>query len=1614
MPKKTKNIIIIFITILAIFTLAHFVLAQELDVGLKYGEATGLGQEDPRLIMANIIRVILGFLGVIAVILIIYAGWLFMTAAGNAEKVDKAKKILIGAIIGLLICLSAFAVTSFILSKLLEATVGEGGGPYYQGSLTAGDGYGGSNGGSSLPSVGEPCLTDPLDVSCAAGECAPGLICGSGCLCEESDIPGEGESCDGDIETEGCQAIECANDLVCSASDDCLCIRTPLIAWVSPVDADGIPNGAPGNFITISGKYFGTVTGKVIFMGDPNNEADDIEALFPDSVNPNCTNNWQDRQIIVVVPQGAVSGPIKVIDANNLWDTTDNDRGPKINDFNVNDQRRPGLCLINPDSGYFEDDFNLQGASFNGTVQKVLFGSETSSTTANNISGWINTSVDAEVPNINQGKNTVFVNIDGISSNSLQFRVLYDLANKPIIEYIDPSQGPSGQYITIYGSNFKTYQAGSSLVHFYLPADPENLINADIDFPEECQSEWWHDTYIIVKVPQAELADYKVIVTNKDNYVSAPADFAITTGSPGPGLCLLDPHNGPVGQSVSAYGDNFGSTQGSGSAVFYSNQEGVISSWLDNQVNTNLPSGAQTGPFKIINNNGDVSNSLPFTVGSCLSNEECELSEECCGSGTYWAGICRSEGDCSEGSAIGCGYGWTFSTSPAQSKILSCSSYTTVEACIAADMCPNSPGQCQTRDSVAVGDCSDDYCNNIYSACANNCVYDSDLNKCKLSGFNCDEANTDLVPGYTAECRQVDGKGIWQINTGGVSCPSGTFLDINGWCTVGTLVEPETCNLCNSGFKCEDGECIIDNDICPENSTCQDDKCILDNPVCECCCRVGYDAQDCCAGLTCEPGNCGPGEPDYGLCTGCKVVIDGEVSQEASDQACSCYGQPTRYCELNYPDYPQGVCRDQSGQGESCDGDVTTAGCQANDSMCQPGLYCDQSSCTCQSGGGESGQQCINKGVSACSEGEDYCVSGYECLDNADVDCRCCCNPDNDQCADPLECWPNQSPCDSNNRGLCCGCSTDAQCNGGINSGCGLDTCCRARPTIKETFPIDNATNICRNALITATFDQEMDITSFAGNVIVVGDYGSDQCPEGTQYLALDGELFQKKNVFARVYYKTLRVFKKFLGSVAFLFGSSALAEVPQNHNYCAISGTVGGYNNAAGEGVLIFEPSQQLDANQIYYVILKGDNNIADNVGEGILSYYGIGMNGPDTETFNAHTFANAYIWSFETGSQICQLSYVAIEPSSYLFEAANGTQVFQAYAKAANGQDIVPIPGTYNWQWNWTSDDKTVATVTNSDNRQQIVTAQNKDDARTYIRATATISEDEVANPSTVGESETGKARVYVFLCENPWPPVKADGTWEPWSDNINNCSIVDAGCYDTNYEFYYCRDAGSVGTADDLPAILSEDTVIRGRSTTQNILKEFYFLREDMPSVTVLTVTDQQTGGKVAASWETVAGASGYKLYYGTSSGNYSNYLDVGNVTSRIVSDLTNGKIYYFAVTAYYETGAESNYSNEVSVIATDSTAPTVPDGLTAFAGNGQVELNWTANTDDTVGYKVYYGTAPGVYGASEDVGDATEVIIAGLTNGVTYYFTVTALDAYNNESAYSNEVSAMPIE
>ncbi len=100
--------------------------------GVNGAGIAGATPTDPRVLAANIIKMALGVLGTIFLILTIYAGFLWMTAGGEEEKTSKAKKLISNGVVGLVIILTAYAITSFVIGSLVGATTGSN--PYGDGS----------------------------------------------------------------------------------------------------------------------------------------------------------------------------------------------------------------------------------------------------------------------------------------------------------------------------------------------------------------------------------------------------------------------------------------------------------------------------------------------------------------------------------------------------------------------------------------------------------------------------------------------------------------------------------------------------------------------------------------------------------------------------------------------------------------------------------------------------------------------------------------------------------------------------------------------------------------------------------------------------------------------------------------------------------------------------------------------------------------------------------------------------------------------------------------------------------------------------------------------------------------------------------------------------------------------------------------------------------------------------------------------------------------------------------------------------------------------------------------------------------------------------------------
>jgi hypothetical protein len=116
--QRSRKITVLTILFLAvIFLWPHLGLAQGDIYGVNDLNNVNLGTKDLRTTVAGIVNIILGFLGILATLLILYGGFIWMTSQGSSDKIDKAKKIIINGVIGLIIIFSSYAIARFVLKE---------------------------------------------------------------------------------------------------------------------------------------------------------------------------------------------------------------------------------------------------------------------------------------------------------------------------------------------------------------------------------------------------------------------------------------------------------------------------------------------------------------------------------------------------------------------------------------------------------------------------------------------------------------------------------------------------------------------------------------------------------------------------------------------------------------------------------------------------------------------------------------------------------------------------------------------------------------------------------------------------------------------------------------------------------------------------------------------------------------------------------------------------------------------------------------------------------------------------------------------------------------------------------------------------------------------------------------------------------------------------------------------------------------------------------------------------------------------------------------------------------------------------------------------------------
>lgn len=119
--RRSRTIRIAAAVVTSLF-LALPALAQPVDLGLDYGAGIGLPSMDIRNVAASVIRSLMGLLGIILVMQIMWGGFLMMTHEGNEDAKAAAVATLKNSIIGLLIIMSSASIVRFVVDAVANAT----------------------------------------------------------------------------------------------------------------------------------------------------------------------------------------------------------------------------------------------------------------------------------------------------------------------------------------------------------------------------------------------------------------------------------------------------------------------------------------------------------------------------------------------------------------------------------------------------------------------------------------------------------------------------------------------------------------------------------------------------------------------------------------------------------------------------------------------------------------------------------------------------------------------------------------------------------------------------------------------------------------------------------------------------------------------------------------------------------------------------------------------------------------------------------------------------------------------------------------------------------------------------------------------------------------------------------------------------------------------------------------------------------------------------------------------------------------------------------------------------------------------------------------------------
>ncbi len=355
---------------------------------------------------------------------------------------------------------------------------------------------------------------------------------------------------------------------------------------ITKIEPTTVKKGEP---LRIFGKYFG------------NERADSYVSFSGQKVSDNNYSLWADTVIVIIVPENATSGAIKV------------SVGGKVsNEVNVNVQTvsgEPFISVINPDKARPGEEFLIQGINFGDTQGSSFINFFNSKLDNKYIKSWTNSKISVNVPEgYSSGKGKVSVVVGGVSSNEVDFTILENSnpIDTPVIDYLKPDRGMAGDTITIYGRKFTDFRKshnGFVVIGGVNVKDPEGYVD-------------WKDQHIVVIIPEG--AKTGKLYVSRDGVKSNEVDFYYEQYiSKEPKITSLSNSFGKPNQEISIFGKNFGPQQGNSKVYIgsYELSSQYVLMWSDNEIKFKVPSDISPGIYELyIMVNGVKSNVKDFTV----------------------------------------------------------------------------------------------------------------------------------------------------------------------------------------------------------------------------------------------------------------------------------------------------------------------------------------------------------------------------------------------------------------------------------------------------------------------------------------------------------------------------------------------------------------------------------------------------------------------------------------------------------------------------------------------------------------------------------------------------------------------------------------------------------------------------------------------------------------------------------------------------------------------------------------------------------------------------------------------------------------------------------------